>query len=110
MDLVSNDPIYSQDDDEYSSDEEEYDDDEEQPQHMPAQPQPQQHQPQQPQQLPWQAGNPYGSTVVRKHKTQGFKKERIKRQGLFPLNMTRNYTLKSEWGAQEGFRELIQNL
>ena len=62
----------------------------------------------QPQQRDW--GSPFGSTVIRTHKTKGTKKKRIKRSGTLSLNMTRNYGLKSGWGKQEGFRELIQNL
>jgi hypothetical protein len=38
------------------------------------------------------------------------KKERIKRKGRVPLNLTRNYGRKSGWGERQGFRELIQNL
>jgi hypothetical protein len=102
MEPISNEPI---NEDEYSSDEEYDDVEEEQGMARGKATQPQQQQPPQP-----RGGNPYGSTVIRQHKTQGLKKERIKRRGLFALNMTRNYGIKSGWGEQEGFRELIQNL
>jgi len=29
---------------------------------------------------------------------------------MVPLNLTRGYGVRSGWGAQDGFRELIQNL
>ena len=56
--------------------------------------------------------NPFGRT----RKTYGNreptfqKKERIKRSGRVPLNMTMNYGRRSGWGVREGIRELIQNL
>ena len=56
--------------------------------------------------------NPFGGTTT-SYKTGEStfpKKERIKRKGRVPLNMTRNYGRKSGWGVREGIRELIQNL
>lgn len=38
------------------------------------------------------------------------KKERIRRRGRIPLNLTQNYGLRSGWGVRQGIRELIQNL
>lgn len=37
-------------------------------------------------------------------------KERIRRTGKIPLNLTSEFGLNSGWGMKEGFRELIQNL
>ena len=56
--------------------------------------------------------NPFGRTTkAYKNGESTFpKKERIKRKGLFPLNLTKNYGRKSGWGIREGIRELIQNL
>jgi len=45
--------------------------------------------------------NPFGTRTT---------KERIRRRGLFPLNLTSNYGRKSGWGVREGIRELLQNL
>jgi hypothetical protein len=84
---------------EYSSDED-YEDDEDAPppQHASSRPPQQQH-------------TPYGSTVVRRHKTDpGRTKEKIQHNGTISLYISRNYAMRAGWGAQEGFRELIQNL
>ena len=56
--------------------------------------------------------NPFGRTTkANKNGESTFpKKERIKRTGRVPLNMTRNYGRRSGWGVRQGIRELIQNL
>ena len=45
--------------------------------------------------------NPYGTRAT---------KEKIRRRGFIPLNLTSNYGRKSGWGVREGIRELLQNL
>jgi len=53
--------------------------------------------------------HPFGNNTQRTIQN-GKPKERIRRTGKVPLNLTRNYGLKSGWGMSQGFRELIQNL
>jgi len=53
--------------------------------------------------------HPFGNNT-RRTIQNGKPKERIRRTGKVPLNLTRNYGLKSGWGMSQGFRELIQNL
>ena len=59
------------------------------------------------------AHNPWGTSTKESSK-QGQpiarKKERIRRTGRIPLNLTENYGLRSGWGIHQGIRELIQNL
>ena len=45
--------------------------------------------------------NPYGTRTT---------KERIRRRGNIPLNLTSDYGRRSGWGVREGIRELLQNL
>jgi len=52
--------------------------------------------------------DPFGSNTQRTNQN-GEPRERIRRTGKMPLNMTRNY-VQSGWGMSQGFRELIQNL
>ena len=57
--------------------------------------------------------NPWGETTKSKKgqgSSSGIPKERLRRKGKIPLNMTKNYGKKSGWGFRQGIRELIQNL
>jgi len=45
--------------------------------------------------------NPWGTRTT---------KERIRRRGIIPLNLTNGYGKRSGWGVREGIRELLQNL
>jgi hypothetical protein len=48
--------------------------------------------------------NPWADTAPRE------RKERIRRKGRIPLNLTSSYARRSGWGVHEGIRELLQNL
>jgi hypothetical protein len=52
-----------------------------------------------------QTYDPYGY-----QRSRGTKKERIRRRGIIPVNLTSTYGQRSGWGIRQGIRELLQNL
>jgi hypothetical protein len=55
---------------------------------------------------PWGTTGPQSSTDIGPRE----RKERIRRKGRIPLNLTSSYGRRSGWGVREGIRELLQNL